>query len=1394
VADSNNPQALPVTPLTFEQQQFAYNDPVMKEALTQVSRQSPNAPNISGNPLPSDPLDMFQGLTQSFFQGMGPSLVGVEPSKELQDFHAQHPISAGVAELTGSLLPYSLPVRFESLGLGLAEKIPGLARLVKAAEVADTAGQAGKAAFMREVARFAPLEGTRVAVATVLGHGPQAAGEAVFNLSLAGGFSAGFAKLSRNMPAMGPEFKPEGRISEFVPEYDLLGSAQSRLAQVLDIEHNKPQDILNELEVSINQVKPQLAKAILEDDPARRIASVLEGEQGEPNARKLSGLFGTLGESGGKTVNKFIAGSGPGLIKDPEALTEALGRAGISDATLHNVQYPRLLTTQSPETREKVISTLNGALERVGPGEWLGRENNGGLYVVAKRIRNLEKPKVTAELMAEAKAKGPQVLQKSSSGDQYVFFKTDRPDKFLRNASVPTENLQKLFGPLGRTVNLIGGPTGPIGTFVNGLALTYPRGSNFKGVSESNLAEIFGRAFARLSPALQEPGENIGRNIGNLVGQQVQNAKNFFAPIISRFSENMFALRIAMMSKSAFAHATKLAEQEFSGRHVFADTVMKDIIRGETAAKGSPRNLIYRIWHDPGDAVLRAKQINLAIAANMDEAQMVKEGFDPTVRALAGALNKLDLRKTSEIIATQFATDGEATLRPLANHFMVSRQWRGNFRVAVFEEGDPSRIIGYGSGRNKQDALAEADALISEVNSGVQDGAVKVTRDKSSNAVFNTHGSRDRDFELMGTLHSTETAAKFNNAKAFATREPRRFAERYGMKGYNADLTEEELASSIRGNLLESNRYMAERHIRHVLAPDFDMVGKTGRSSLLSELNRTIAGFRGASQYAEVRTGPGGTGAEIKPTGAFPDLDKAVNSVIEPIFGFSASQVSQALKAGMFHLTLGAMDMGFAALNALTPVTNVLPEIAFTLGASPEKLGKFYSWHLVQTRNGLRPVGVFEPLKILTEAYKNVGTGTGETLEFYKRLVKNGVLDRGILDEVVGPNSGIRQQLSAALKGEQGFVKFLRNASVFAADRSERFSRAVTGEAARIVGQEVFGLKGRSLEQFAGEMIGRTMYGYTAGDRPRVLTGAIGSFFGLFKNFTAHYISNMLTYTGEAFRAGNIAPLAWTFGSLGALGGVGAMPGVGAADSLSKHFTNKSLQENINTAFGLSDTQLPGTDTLFYGLPALADVSLQGRAAAPGASFLRDVNMLFSSAILERAGYLGKAIGATLNDPLATILNHPIKSGQVRDLWARALAPRSLYRALQITNDGQMRSLQTGNMIMDNISQPKRIAFSMGATPLDIEKNYAIQNQLWEDQAKTKALIGDYGEALALAWQRKDYPAVNALWREVYENGVPMGSVSSSMVTRMRNETEPLMDRQFDLLKKSRMERAFQVQ
>ena len=259
--------------------------------------------------------------------------------------------------------------------------------------------------------------------------------------------------------------------------------------------------------------------------------------------------------------------------------------------------------------------------------------------------------------------------------------------------------------------------------------------------------------------------------------------------------------------------------------------------------------------------------------------------------------------------------------------------------------------------------------------------------------------------------------------------------------------------------------------------------------------------------------------------------------------------------------------------------------------------------------------------------------------------------------------------------------------------------------------------------QLSKQFTHRSMYQYTTADRPKLFNGPLGSLFGLFKNWTAHYMSDMWLYGDAAVRRGQVAPLMWSLGGTGALAGAGGLPLYGMADAAYRMFgdEDKGIMEDTYSSLGELGVGQTAIDTLFYGVPALMGTSLQANAGSPGANPLKDVAYLSNFTIVDRFKKIGAA-ASYLTSQIGAGQGNPLENEQIRDKFAYALGPKILYKAFGQIEDGMLKASSNGQPITGAIfPMHQRLLNAFSITPLEVQKAYQLNQRAFETQEQRRS-------------------------------------------------------------------------
>jgi len=343
----------------------------MMEIAAHTGRGPGNLPNVA-----EESVNFMEGLGRSALHGLGPGLIGLDPSPDLAAWQSQNPWSSMAAEFLGSLLPYSIPFygtgaiaakvgttaalkAAGGLGLFAASKTPVIRGLTTAAKNIATS-HPGTSIMFRETARFLPLELSRVGVTAAINPAKftDVAAEGALNLGLIGGASGLIGSFIRAAPLPGPLLQGEAKIEEVFGYWNRKASSQDKLKTLIQLDEQGFK--FGRARTAVESVKKQAAVDILESHPIfgeEQLIRRLVGARpwADNRSKKLSKVFRQLGVT---PDDLFIRRLGykkakKGFFQSQESLDEALARIGIG---LHDLPYIKFL--RHIETRSEKAMTI----------------------------------------------------------------------------------------------------------------------------------------------------------------------------------------------------------------------------------------------------------------------------------------------------------------------------------------------------------------------------------------------------------------------------------------------------------------------------------------------------------------------------------------------------------------------------------------------------------------------------------------------------------------------------------------------------------------------------------------------------------------------------------------------------------------------------------------------------------------------------------------------------------------------------------------------------------------------------------------------------------------------------------------------------------------------------
>lgn len=1286
------------------------------------------APAPSNVPARVAPYSTLRGTGEEFLyesglnalMGRPTSLLGDQPDERLAAWEKKNP-GMDIATTLGSfLIPYMGQVKLGGLALKGAAKL--------GVPLAASALKLGKAEgiikpWLSESAKLAVAEPLKLgAVAALRGpeRVPEVALNDVFSQALApvvtGALKAGFKGIGMLSPWQGAN----QRLNKLLPNYPVKGTIQDQLGFLYSkIGQNPTVDPWLQSQANL------LERNVLAQVP--RGGKYVDKLAGGVDKHDFNRLF-QLKQDPILSRKQAIISPTTGYASRAEA-DAALASMGLPKGWGEFVQFPRILSAGEKSAANNITKTIRSGAPQNHAGWHVVEEADSGLFVMFKKIEG-----------------DPMRPRK---GDKWVALKTSEPNKLI-GADVITLAAERNanFATKVRTArlrqNLDTLPEDSFPRMVESFRKTFgnPAVAAARSV-EGVLSKIPGAPTAK----------NALQTLGNLTADQTGAAsaawgfvRDKIVPAQHEFIGKPLAeqVRLTVQSISDIAKAKSTAmlfgkqglgsNESVYGRWLKPDTPrgLKELVYG---LKEEDLPLVQKIWL-AGTPIGELPDALSKMGAVPEQFTRLKNFFT--------TLDTADRKLLDETIALQKAY-GLKEFKPKEGHYLIPHMWKGDWRHRVVNE--KGGLVAVGSGYNSKEATANALKYAESMGARVDESGPKL-------ADFN----KDRDW--AATILGRQRKLLDKQARGLGV-DPYTFRARQGVSGFigqETPMSKKELFSALENTITDRYRYMAEQSVKHQVMPDaievWHRYGPQTFNALAYRINQQF-GIKGPINKA---------------------VNVAVDKFLSPVLGRnSADRLVRAYNAAEMQLTLLSYNIAYPVLNAMTFLQTVLPKAAYVLGAEPESLVKVMGYHPHIDPNTNRPrgiMGVFEPLKLAGLAMRDMARPGPELKKVIDRAMDEGVITSGLHENYVGENSSMGKWVGDKLDLGEWYDKIASLPIINPAKKSEEFSRFH----ALVVGKnlaDVLGVRDpEGVYQFAKQFAHRTMYQYTTADRPKAFNGPVGSLFGLFKNWTAHNLSDLALYGGAAVKGEQFAPMLWSLGGTASLAGVGGLPLYGAADGLSRIISDKSLMENL---YSWTDGASPEVqDSIYYGLPSLFGVSLQANASAPFANPARDISYLTNFAILERGRRIAK-VADYLSGQFSAGMN-PLENDQARDLFAYALMPRTLYKLLAQIEGGSLKAASTGQPIVDGISAMDSGLNAMGFTPTKISKAYELQSEIFTKKENLAAAVSNLGEAFFQSWQAKDSATMQQVLETAMLQGVPLPNVMMSAKSRMRASLLPSLE------------------
>lgn len=1268
------------------------------------------------------------GLEGAWLQGLG----GV--SSEENDAWRQRNFAGSIASQIAGALPAYVASAYAAgpvaAATGLSRLFPAVGRLFDPATRAATlAANPVRATALEAAVATLPISGARLALTPVLGGDLERTAASV-GIDLAGSalMGAGFG-VFRGLRTSALADDYERLVAQRIDGYNRDAPVQERIALLEGFAPNDAdmaQIATRTLEGLRQTVRTETAPSMLGN---RNWLGPMEGEESASPATlravrtDLNRLFRptpATTEAGTERALQVqtLTRSSQGF-PDAASWQRVVEEVGLPAQWERNIQYPRVVTARGSEVPRVEANITRHLGEDLGDGWRLRREANQDLFVVARRLPAA-----------------------SDGGARWFVARTNAPERLLPQLGALRRG-DKLARFIGQAEeNLLARATARLPE--DDILRMAVEGQKFRppGLRAEkpnfSLVEHFPRPLADAAKELQPLAQEISRRVRGVV-----------APTLHRFNDRPLIKWVLNQARSVYESAQGKAARALHGTRPGLRPLTQ-VVRG-LPDEGGLRKTFDAMTDADVSAVVRYRDIR----------ESGKLGFDEALTKLAAEIDGGTLKRIEPFLRTwdRVATDAwdELVRTAAATGTKIPKEvegwafphtWVGDWRHRVYLDDRSTHIVG---GRTREEARRAAEDFARQ-NGGRLDGRGPFQTD------------RDGDYELLRERGAKRLRPETVGVSQFSHAQTRRAIPAGGYVGHQQVPTKAELWDILSSDITLKYRDIAQRSVK-----------RTMEDALLPEI-RSKYGLRSmneAVQQLNIMRGQ---------QGEFSRWQNQAMSFLDPLLGKnSASRIAAAVNATEAHFAFGFGNLSFPAGNAVTFLQTVAPKIALfrDLGMKmPERAWAYMDFMPTLGPGGL-PTGGFaalNPLKLAKESLRSLWNPTELERKFFNRAVEEGVIASRIKDEYLGQSARFRQSLRDAARGEEPIANVFRagaTANMALPHRVEELTRAQAFFTWMRAG-EMLNMTDDALYEFAKRGTWATMYGYAQADRPALFRGPVGMMAGLFKNWLFNYTGDLIRYAGEATR-GNYNGLLWALGGVGATAGLGGLPLWHAVDQFQRIFNDKTMAEELYSATGTE-----AGDALYYGVPGLLGVSLQGMMAAPFNDPRRDITFLTNAVTAQRVQKLWQ-VGGDVMTRWGAGGENPFTQDRTWDQVAYALAPRTLYRLMAQVEDGAMKSIRNGRPIIEGVSEAERWSNAFGMTPARLARAWELSESLWSDQERRRRLTTGFAETYSDAMTAGDSRAMQNVIERAIESGVDLSSVVRGAMMRQRNLMQPQIP--FDYLR-----------
>lgn len=1397
--------------------------------LAQAQQKRRQLTQPSANPFAVPPLAPDLGPIGGFLESARsslPELIGYDPSQGAVEFRAAHPIAGFVSQMLPTMVPYAGMYGLSRTALGAAALGKGMqgTKAVGTALGLQTANRPVIAGAVKEMLRYSPLELGRLGVGVAIN--PENSGELFADVALSTAFAGGLGGLGGYLRAGGTSRRAlggspvEGQENMFAhPVVDLRAS---RLPEA--------RTVAGETGEALEQEIANLTAQVLNDAPVRGhiskkdvpIIQAIEGGD-EKLAQHINAQITKPNSAAVKPrdIDRRKLWEGPtdhATTLNPGELQPIVQQLGFNDAAelAENVLQARLVSLNS----ERATGAFNKMLEssgvvKYGDDVFAARTNTGSTVLfkklpkpgevragplddasaglssveaqradIGRQIAQLEaqladpvasKGKVTAIKAAHRKlfnqytklATAPEPNKPFQAGDRWALIHTDRPGAFVRdleklNATNKQQwaTMRRMFQPMGQDTHIFNAADDALLRTVSPLDVArMSRQSRKTWVSET--AKAMGRR------GLKEAGLDNNYALQNYADQLY----DIFSPAMFKERRNSLYARYSGILQNRLRIVNEKVNEAIFGREGLKagakGTLGRNFERQRIDGQMAFREAVAQLDDDELDLVVKALVTQTPakeVAKLAADGKISEQAFKAVQR-----MQDINAEFMHSVVLPATKSLGEKGNFDLLEGYVIPRILLGDWRVAV--KSEKGALVYLASGKSRGAAERMAKAIIEEAETrGVKytadipnmKHAVEMSVEDVTDIMEDLGRKLDQDPEAVDIVQSAMKRVQFVNVKRQAKLPYRPHTpgslvhERTGIKATDTAYTREEFIKAFEAHIRKMGNFAAVH-------------------SYMERWGNEVMALRGQNDvlYNDLmRRAQQAMGIEGQ-------ITRVLNNILAPVLGpqmgsKAATKIAAATNKTLYAWQLGFVNPTFALLNALSPLQTVLPQLAFVMRA-PSVEANLLLHHVPIFDAAGRPVGqggLLDPMKLLWNAVRQLRHADEELQYIHVRLRNDNTLHPMLFEEHVGAGAQNPQTLKESFQSG-GWAKFLIDGSTIMARKSEEFARIVSANSGYLVGKYHLGLEGERLYHFTKRFTESTNYLYGQSDRARLITGPVGSMFGLFKNWQMHFMGMMAVYAGLGFKHNVWAPMVWQMGAAATLGGIGATPLRHVADGLANWATDGDTKEGF--LWMQENWGRPWADMAFFGPMGGLGISLQASSTVPGTDVRNDLQMLTNSITIERAKQLGKAVSAAASRSVAG--ENPFTDPNIRDQFIAATMPRAISRAASVVEGEYVKSMGTGYPQMRDPSFSAKMLHGLGMNAVEIERHQVAARMLYKNQEARKADTTNHGKAYASAIAADDAEEADRVLISAMARQLDISAVMRSASNFERREEGDLLAR-----------------